>query len=209
MKTKIVPRFLIAIILFFLFTSVLRAQVPASYLCSLRNDSLTSSTTYEFDIFMLNTDPANVFEYDLFQAGILLNPAIVNGGTITASIVSGSSQLVTAQQPGSITFTASQNCIKLGPGGITPHGSATIISTTSPGTRIARIRLTNTLPFGQSSPNFTFNFTASPYNTVVTAYNQTTPFLGVNITNAADHTTLPLINPILNSPVIAYNMTGG
>ncbi|MCK9420964.1 MAG: hypothetical protein M0Q38_00005, partial [Bacteroidales bacterium] len=209
MKTKIFTRLLHTVAMSFLFSSVIWAQVPSGYQCSIRNDSLTSSTVYEFDIYLLNTDLVNVFEYDLFQAGILVNSSIVNGGAITASIVTSSSQLVASQQPASITFAAAQNCIKLGPGGILPHGSATIISTTSPGTRIARIRLTNTVAFGQFSPNFSFNFTSSPYNTVVTAYNQTSPFLGVNITNAANHTVTTMTNPILNAPVMAFAMTGG
>ena len=119
-------------------------------------------------------------------------------------------QLVPAQQPASVTFNAAQHCIKIAPGGIVPHGSSTtIISRTLPGTRVARIRLTNTVAFGQFSPDFTFNFTPSPYNTVVTVYNQTSPYLGVNITNAANHTVTTMTNPILNAPVIAFNMTGG
>ena len=87
---------------------------------------------------------------------------------------------ICAQQPASLTFSAAQNCIKIGPGGVVPHGSATIISTTAPGTRIARIRLTNTVAFGQFAPNFSFNFTASPYNTAVFALDQTSPLLEIS-----------------------------
>ncbi len=209
MKTKFFTTLLMTFAMSLIFFSASRAQVPSSYQCSIRNDSLTSSTVYEFDIYLQNTDLSHVFEFDLFQAGILVNPSIVNGGTITATIVSGSSQLVASQQPASLTFSAAQNCIKIGPGGVVPHGSATIISTTAPGTRIARIRLTNTVAFGQFAPNFSFNFTASPYNTAVFALDQTSPFLGVSIVNSADHTVLTMANPILNSPVTAFSMTGG
>jgi len=209
MKTNKITILLLALTSILLFTSASWAQVPASYQCSIRNDSLTSSTVYEFDIYLQNTDLSNVFEFDLFQAGILVNPSIVNGGTVTASIIAGSSQLVAAQQPASITFSAAQNCIKIGPGGVVPHGSATIISTTAPGTKIARVRLTNSVSFGIFAPNFSFNFTATPYNTAVIAYDQTSPFLGVNITNSADHTVSTMTNPILNAPVTAFSMTGG
>jgi len=146
----------------------------------------------------------------LFQAGILVNASIINGGVITASIVSGSSELVAGQQPYSITFNAAQHCIKLAAGGIVPHGSATIISTTSPALRIARIRLTNTVAFGQFSPNFTFNFTPSPYNTIVTVYNQTTPYFGVKYYQPAEsHGSSNDQIPILNAPVAPFNITGG
>jgi len=157
----------------------------------------------------LNTDLVNTFEFDLFQAGILLNPAIINGGTITASIVPGSSQLVTQQQPTNVTFTASQNCIKLAPGGVAAHGTASIIPTTAPGIRIARIRLTNTVAFGQVHPNLSFNFTTSPYNTILTVYDQTAPYTGVNITNSINFTTTTMTNPIFNAPVLTFNVTGG
>jgi hypothetical protein len=172
------------------------AQVPTNYEVALRNDTQVSPTIYEFDLYVLNKDLSHVFELDLYQAGIKINPAIVNGGTITASLVAGTSELVALQRPTTIAFVS--NCIKLPNPGIVPHGSATIISTVSPGMRIARIRLTNTVSFGAFSPNLTFNFTPSPYNTDMFAYNQTSPFLSVNITNPAYYKTY-LSNPILNS----------
>ena len=179
-------------------SSFTKAQVPTSYEFSLRNDVQISPTVFEFDIYLLNLDLVNVFELDLYQTGILVNPAIVNGGTITASIVAGSSQLVALQQPTTgITFAS--NCIKLANPTIVPHGFGTIIPTTSPGVRIATIQLTNTVPFGQFSPNLAFNFTPSPYNTGVYAYNQTSPFLGVNLTNPMYFNVSCLANKVLNS----------
>jgi len=194
-------------ILMIYISSVSRAQVPASYEFSLRNDVQVSQTVYQFDIYLLNKDLVNVFELDLYQAGILVNPAIVNGGAITASIVPGSSQLVALQQPTTgITFES--NCIKLANPSVVSHGSGTIISTTSPGVRIATIRLTNTEPFGRFSPNLTFNFTASPYNTAVYAFNQTSPFLGVNLTNQADFTVSNLTNEVLNGSLFPLTING-
>jgi hypothetical protein len=196
-----------SIILFVFFATSTKAQVPSSYEFSLRNDVQVSPTVYEFDMYLLNNDLVNVFELDLYQAGILVNPNIVNGGTITASIVPSSSDLVPIQQPTTGIQFAS-NCIKLANPGIAPHGFGTIIPTTSPGVRIARIRLTNTVPFGQFSPNLTFNFTASPYNSLVYAYNQTSPYLGVNITNQTFFTVSNLTNPVLNQTLTPLTISG-
>ncbi|MEI7982300.1 MAG: hypothetical protein WCI71_11655, partial [Bacteroidota bacterium] len=209
MKIKAFTRSLQVLVLMLILSSAAWAQTPTSYLCSVRNDSLLTAKIYEFDIYVQNTDPVNIFELGSFQAGIHVNSAILNGGAITATLVAGSSGLVAAQRPLATTFAGSPDYIfKLSPRNGPGLGAGTIISTTSPGTRVIRIRLTNTANFGQFSPNFAFNFTALPYNTVVSAYDQTTA-VNVVITNAANHTVATMNNPVLNLPVTAYNMTGG
>ncbi len=191
----------------FFFTSVnLLAQTPSDYLCTIRNDSLLTQNIYEFDIYLQNTDATNFFELATFQAGILVNPAIVNSGTITPSIVSGSSELVVLQQPESIQFES--NCIRIAPRGGPGFGGGTEIPRTSPGIRVARIRLTNTNAFGQARPDFNFNFTPTPYNTVVSAYDQSSPE-NVPITNSLFHSADPMIDPVLNGTLNVYNVTGG
>ena len=191
---------------FFIISSDLVAQVPSGYQCTIRNDSLLDARIYEFDIYLQNTDAVNIFELATFQAGILVNSSIVNGGTITPTIVSGSSELVLAQRPISISFAS--NCIRLAPRGGPGLGGGTIIPRTSPGIRVARIRLTNTVDFGQARPDFAFNYTATPYNTVVGAYDQTTA-LNVNITNPSFHSAASMFNPVLNGTLNLYNVTGG
>ncbi|MEI6124034.1 MAG: T9SS type A sorting domain-containing protein [Bacteroidota bacterium] len=209
MKITTFTRSLPIILMMTILSSVAWAQTPSSYLCSIRNDSLLTSKIYEFDIYLQKTDLSNVFELATFQAGIIVNSSILNGGTISATIVAGSSQLLTSQQPTAITFAGSPDyCIKLAPRSGPGHGSGAVISNVAPGTKVVRIRLTNTADFGQFSPNFAFNFVATPYNSIVSAYDQTS---GVNIviTNAANQTVATMTNPILNAPVTAFNLTGG
>jgi len=191
----------------FLFITVSKAQVPASYQVSLMNDVQPSPTTFQFDIYVLNTDLANIFELDVYQIGIIVNPGVDNGGTITASIVAGSSQLVAAQQPTTGILYVS-DCIKIPNPGIAAHPNGTIISTTAPGTRIATVKLTNTVPFGSVTPNLIFNFTASPYRTAFFAYNQTSPFLPTNITNPTFFSISNLTNRVLNGPPVVLTITG-
>jgi hypothetical protein len=207
MKRKLINYARYLLLLSVIITIQTSAQVPTSYLVSLRNDVQPSPMTFQFDIYLQNTDLVNIFELDIYQLGILVNPAIVNGGTITPSIVAGSSQLNLIQQPTTgITFAS--NCIKLANPGIPTHGSGTIIPTTSPGLRIATIQLNNSVPFAQASPNLTFCFTTVPFKTAFFAFNQTSPYTAVNLTNASFFKTSDLTNRVLNGPPVTISISG-
>ena len=180
------------------------AQNP-TYLCELRNDTLTDAKTFEFEVYLLRTG-STVFEYTSMQMGININPGIVNAGIISASFVAGSdlkaSQVFT---PIKLSFNSSQNCIIVtgvpGPG----TTAGTIISNTNFGTKICRIRLTNTVNFGSVSPNLIWSFSLSNgYQTKVNAYVPS----ATDITIPASHTTNNLINFIFNKPITAQSLTG-
>jgi hypothetical protein len=153
----------------------LHAQLP-TYTAFLKNDLMTANDTYEFDLYLSRTGTLPL-ELANFQAAILVDPAFVNGGTITPAIIGGGSELNTLQQPASIGFSASESCIKIAPE-IPPRTlfpetqtsstDGTIISTE--GTRVCRIRLSNSVPFGNTQINPIWNFTVQPYRTAVTAY---------------------------------------
>ena len=178
------------------------------YLCDLRNDIQVDIRTYEFDIYLLRTE-STVFEYSSMQFGININSGARNGGTITVSLVSGSSELNVSQIPDPLKFSfdASKNSIIMtgtpGPG----SGSGTIISNTGFGTRIGRIRLVNTANFGSVTPDLTWSFLlANGYATKVNAYIPSS----VDITVQASHTTSNLSNNILNAaPTVNPTATPG
>ena len=171
-------------------------------------DTAYGANQLEFDLYLLDTDPTEPFEMATVQAGILVNPAIYNGGTVTASIVPNSSQLNAVQKPTSVTFTQSQNVIKLASKAPPGIGNGTIISTTAPGTRICRLRLTNTVPFVQCShADLTFNFSTTPYPTKVSIY-----WAGLNqpCTMTTTNTFSLAANVGLNCPPpVLFNVTGG
>ncbi|HEX2975105.1 MAG TPA: hypothetical protein VHO68_04140, partial [Bacteroidales bacterium] len=195
----------------------LKGQNP-TYLCELRNDVQVTSKIYEFDIYLVRTGTVP-FEYAATQHGITLNPAIKNGGTISAYFVTTAngqssnnnvigncnSGLPFANQPNTITFTDAQNCIKIS--GKTPVGGF-FVPNTSPGVLICRVRLVNTVDFAVASPNLTWNFTVIPYQSMVRAY-----VAGINtdITVNTSHTTTALVNPVLNQnlPPAVFSVTGG
>lgn len=192
------------------FISVRAQQSPSGvfdFHYTIENDVATS-TTLEFDLYLLDTDPLDPFELATVQAGIIVNSAIYNGGTITASIIAGSSQLNASQQPTSVTFTQSANVIKLAAKAPPGLGNGTIISTTAPGTRICRIKLTNTVAFPVCShADLSFCFTTTPYPTKCSIYTG-----GLNTACPINSTTTfsNAANVGLNcAPPTIYNVTGG
>jgi hypothetical protein len=167
--------FFLTIILAFFF---LNAQAifsppdgsPINYIIT--NVTQVNDRTLEFDLFLKNTDSANPLELSIIQAGILVNSEIVNGGKVTSMVVPGFSDLVSSQQPTTTIFVKGQTnsiiklAAKIGPGA----GNGTKISTTGKGTRVCRLRLTNTVPFAKAKANLSFCFTLTPYPTRVFQY---------------------------------------
>jgi hypothetical protein len=177
---------------------------------TIRNFVQTSASSFEFDLFLLDTDASQPMELASLQAGINVNSNIYNGGTLTATIITGYSQLPLAMQPTSVQFTQSVNIIKLA--GKTPPGAGNgpIISTVSPGTNISHIKVQNTANFTSCSTcdlTFTSSTAVSPsYATRVATYisglnTQLTVTPGVNANNLTG-------NPALNCAPTGYNVTG-
>jgi hypothetical protein len=139
------------------------------------NETRIGDSKIEFDLLLLNTNPTLVFELGTVQAGILINPAIINEGTVLASIVPGSSTLNMYQAPSVITFNQRKNCIKLAaktPPGI---GSGTIVSTDPANpTKVCRVRLTNSKPWLTGDSDLKFSFTTKPYPTKISKYDPET-----------------------------------
>lgn len=201
----------ITALILFLAISGLRAQNP-TYLCDLRNDIQVDARTFEFDVYLLRTGSVP-FELTNFQFGININSGAANGGTISVSMVSGSSELLIYQVPTApkFSFTTSKNSINVtatpGPGA----GSGTIISNTAPGTRVCRIRITNSADFGSVRPDLKWGFSVINVNVItkVAAYVNNLP---VDITVQASHIVSNLTNDILNESAIppsAFAVTGG
>jgi len=178
-----------------IFPRFIQAQSP-TYLLELRNDAQVSATEYEFDIYLLRTG-TTTFEYASGQYGIVINPLIKNSGTVIASLVAGSLDPVLAasnQTPASVSFYDNLNVIRIA-ASIPPRpGNGAFISNIPPGTRICRVRLSNTVDFAQYQPNLAWT-TTTIYPTQVYAYVEET---NTAITNHSNHTLSNLGNPVLN-----------
>jgi large repetitive protein len=215
----------IPLLAFILAFSLADAQINFAPLATedfsltVQNLSQTATNKLEFDVYLLDTDPAQDMELATIQFGWLFNSLCYTGGTVTAVINNTGSGLSTAQQfaaaPSIVATLAgypNQTLLRLA--GRTPPGSGngTIISKVAPGTLLTHFVLTSTVPWTtNSTPNFVFNSNTATnplYATRVNTYiaNVNTPLAVVPGTNA-----LICCNPILNppGPPTAYNVTGG
>lgn len=155
-----------------LFTAAqLQAQNP-SFACRVENETMVSTTVYEFDLKLYATGATTTWEYAQGVYYINMNSAFRNAGTIAATVVSSSSELSAAQAPTSVSYQATNNYVIIA--SRTPPGAGSGSSITQSGVRVIRIRLTNnTSTWGTgAAPNFTFRW-ASPV-TGIYAYVGTT-----------------------------------
>jgi hypothetical protein len=154
-----------------LYTPNSYSQKPA-YICTLANDAITSDNSYEFDIYLLRTG-TEPFELGGFELGVLYNKDIRNGGTLTATYIPGSvdQAIIASGQQNTIFKTEIPGLIKILPKLASKgHGTGAIISNQTPGTRIGRLRLTNSIPFSPFQPNIALNFNIKTYRTLIAAY---------------------------------------
>lgn len=170
-----------ALLLVMLVSVCAKGQI-SDFNFTIENEVQTAANVLEFDLYVADMDPAEDFKLATIQAGITVDPNIYNGGAISLSIVAGYSELTNAsQRPWNILFDQARNVIEMTPPPIPDEASASVMSKTAPGTRICRIRLTNTQPFtAYSTANLTFSFTSPyPYPTKIAQF----------ITPGVDHST--------------------
>ena len=128
---------LVKLLLMFVWTVLgLRglAQTP-TYEMYVTNQSQIDSKTYQFDVYLLRTG-STALELSGIQFGLGIDTSIINGGTLSFSMVTGSSQLVSASVPTSFSVGATTQTVnsvvyrylnqaaRSGPGA----GSGTVIS---------------------------------------------------------------------------------
>jgi hypothetical protein len=207
------PKFLFAIVLLIVTLLSLPAysQNPTANVV-LSNDTWDGHMIYEVDIYLLSTSGSPI-ELATVGQGLLFNLSAANGGTVTTSWVAGSSQLTnTAQIPTSLLInttvvvnTITYRLIRIV--GKTPPGAGTgsMISEVAPGTKLGRLRLTNTVDWTIVSPNSLDFATQTQYpaafNAYVNALNVNLTQLGL-ITNVKNFT-----GPLLPVELSAFTST--
>jgi len=103
-----------------------------TYQYRLMNDIQVSSTVYEFDIYLKRTGDSTL-EVANTQAGLNFNGAIRNGGTLTFSYVSGTSEFLATQTPSNFSVDNINNIFRVAPRGAPGSGNGTIIPETGNG----------------------------------------------------------------------------
>jgi hypothetical protein len=156
----------IAILLIFLFAvgNVMADPTWPFFNCEIRNQTTVSSTEIRFDLYLTHTGdyltPVD-FELSSCQFGVYVTDAVRGTGTLSATMVAGSSQLNSGQQQSnaniSIGNSTPNKTIKITAKTVSA-GQGTIISKTT-GTRVMTVSLVNTVPFvGSTASCLSFSF---------------------------------------------------
>lgn len=128
------------------------------FLLSIRDVTQTALNTIEFNLYLLDTDNTQTFEFAALQMGLLLNSSIYGTGTLTVTYSNTGSGLdVTQQFDGSVDVVASldgydgqtlimltANTIPSAPPG---EGTGTVISSSGNGTLLAHFIITGSESF--------------------------------------------------------------
>lgn len=195
MKPNIIKFLLPALIAIFVFSSRETFCQTPTYTLTVTNDAQVSATTYEFDIYLLQTG-INLFEYaNNSQYFININPAIINGGALTFTILPGTCQLNALQQipAAKVSFDAVNTRLRIAASSPSGAGTGTIISNISPGIRLGRFRVTNTVSFPAAQPNLSWYNIQSGFYTKVFAY---VAGVNVEITDSTGHHVVINNNPL-------------
>ena len=192
------------------------------FVLSVRDVTQPTANTIEFNLWLLDTDNTQTFEFAALQMGLLVNSSIYGTGTLTVSYSNTGSGLDAAQQfAGSIDVVSpltgydGKTLIRLMANSIPPvppgAGTGTVISSVGDGTLLAHFTITSSVDFTSNTRaglEFCSGTAVSPlWPTVLYAYieGNSTPLAvtpGVDATVDGD----PLLNPRL--PAV-YDLTGG
>jgi len=135
------------------------AQNP-TYDVYITNDTLTSFTTFEFDVMIRANGATTSFNLKTFQAGLYVNPSFVaTNSVIGCTTVSGSSQMAAPGYNGSFQWNNTDKVVNMG-FNTSACASPTVVTTIP--LRIARVRLVGFLGFGCGAPNLQFNYVPLP-----------------------------------------------
>lgn len=189
---------------------------------SVRDVTQTASNILEFDVYLLDTDAGQAFEFGGTQIGLLLNSLIYGSGSLTVTIDNSGSGLDSDQQyigaPNVVTSLSGypyQTLIRLAANSEPPYppgaGTGSVISTTGYGTLLTHFVVTSTEDFTINSTAdlvFCASAAVSPlFPTIVYAYidGNSTALTVTPGTNAIVDG-----NPLLNEtlPTI-FDVTGG
>ncbi len=198
-------------IVLLVFSMNVRALNP-TFQVEIKNDAQIAPNQYIFDVYVKST--SFVYEQMGFQAGFFVNNAVLNGGVIKPTIVSGFSDLVSAAQQTnanlSMAGTGTSYGIKMTGTTVSGQGNGTMIGLTE--MRICRILLTNQVSATDATPvnfttgshmNLSWSFVNTPWKTKLNAYVTTNGGVSYTLTDisigaTSSFVTTNYVNPALN-----------
>ena len=183
---------LLALILVFITINICSADstyVTPTYTLRATNPDRTSATSYEFDIYLLHTNPDSCF-YQLAgqQYFLYFNPNIWSGHAVGDSLrlkIIGS-DLATQFQPRNPSISGDTTYLRLASNPAPGAGNGPIISSVAPGTKVCRLRLYSTgAPFTGDTINLRWRNVSPPPPIVTLEF----AYTGLNGTVNTDITT--------------------
>lgn len=173
---------------------------------SILNLTQPTDRTIEFDIYILDTDPAQPFQLTTVQLGLLFNSLIYTGGTISGSYDNSNSGLLTTQQPTAnvsisttVTGLPNQTLLRLASRPPPGTGNGTIISSVSPGTLMTHMRITSTVPWtAYLQPNIIFTTSSATTPLYATAIAEYISGIGTPLVITPGTNAIVCCNPFLN-----------
>lgn len=200
-KQTIMKTYILKIILaLFLITN--SSYSNPTYELRAKNFTYTAINILEYDIFLKRTGTTPL-EYETGQYIFNFNTAFANGGTLTFSIVAGSSQLPSGLNPNVADVYSDE--LRIAPTATNCDGSGFFILNTGDGTKVARIRLQTSAACGfTGNLNLTWKNSLGFFTKLFSYGN----FSYLNITNPAGHFVDPdLTSTSTNVTVIAGTNT--
>lgn len=207
--------FWLSILILLLIPGALLHAGERDFRISIRNVIQTAPNQLVFDLYILDTDPAQNFHYAMSQIGLILNSRIYEGGDIYVAIDNRNSTIkpqFTSKPRVSRYSDRTKTYIELDPEVVAYLGSGMIIDKVEPGNLMTRFIITSTVDFAiNSTPDieFTGEIVVFPqFPTKVFAYinRVRTPLPVIPGQNAIVYE-----NPVLNQvrPPVAFEVTGG
>ena len=203
MKNKFLVFVLFVLIVAGLYVPASYSQSPAPHFTmSLANDTKVSATEYDFDIFILQTG-ADTLQLAGLQLAFTYNTAVLNGGTLTCSYVASSTDVnIAGAGLKNTTFvTTTPGLIQIPsrtpPG---PGNGAFLQDVVSPGAKVGRLKMVNSVAFASQTASVAFDFTL--YEVKIAAY----VWNGPSFTNT-DVTANGTFNNTLTNPTLPVELT--
>lgn len=196
LKMKKLLQLTLVLFSFVLLSNISRAgsdsvYVTSTYQLVVGNMTYVNANTFEFDIYMKHTNRnATVCLYGANQYFFQFNTNVANGGILTYSIVS--SELAPNLRPVNPTVTGNQ--LRLAANLPTGPTNTDTVKWVTPGTKVAKMRLANTVAFNQAD-TINLRWKNAPGNpfTKVTLFGGNNNVVLIEVTNAANHFVTPVI----------------
>lgn len=144
--------FWLGIVVLLVFPGTFLRADDRDFRISIRNITQTASNRLEFDLYIVDTDPLQNFQYATSQIGLILNSGIYEGGNIDVEIDNRDSkiqpQFTARPQVSNIPVIArGKTYIELEGVNAPLFGSGMIIEKVEPGTLMTRFIITSTVDF--------------------------------------------------------------